>query len=98
MYGWEDPLDLENEKYVVSYLGKAQLLLLFSLECRSTGTNSHRSACVSVAQSAKKKIHMVELDISLEWLNLTFHLNGWLCFSLIHICICLSEIKAPELK
>lgn len=79
MYGQEDLLDLENEKYVVSYPGQALLLLLFILEYLSTGTNSHCSACVPVAQSAKKKIHMgeIELDISLEWLNLTFHSNDF---------------------
>ena len=32
MYSREGILDLKNEKYVVSYLGRAQLLLLFILE------------------------------------------------------------------
>ena len=36
MYIWECLLDLENEKYVVSHLGRAQLLL-FILEYLSTG-------------------------------------------------------------
>ena len=33
----EGLLDLTNEKYVVSYLGRAQLLLLFILEFLSSG-------------------------------------------------------------
>ena len=33
----EGLLDLENEKHVVSYLGRAQLLLLFILEYLPTG-------------------------------------------------------------
>ena len=36
MYSWECLLDLEKEKYVVSHLGRAQLLL-FILEYLSTG-------------------------------------------------------------
>lgn len=36
---WEGLLDLEHEKYVVSYLGRAYLLLLFFLEHLSTGDN-----------------------------------------------------------
>ena len=36
IYSWECLLDLENEKYVVSHLGRAQLLL-FILEYLSTG-------------------------------------------------------------
>ena len=36
IYSWECLLDLENEKYVVSLLGRAQLLL-FILEYLSTG-------------------------------------------------------------
>ena len=37
MCSWEGLLDLENEEYVVSCLGTAQLLLLFILEYLSTG-------------------------------------------------------------
>ena len=46
MYSWEDLLDLENEKYMVSvfYLGRSQRLLLFILDYLSTGTNSSCSA------------------------------------------------------
>ena len=41
MYSWESLLDLENDKHMVSYLGRAQLLLLlafvFILEYLSIG-------------------------------------------------------------
>lgn len=36
----ERPPGVENEKYMVSYLGRAQLLLFFILECLSKGTFS----------------------------------------------------------
>ena len=37
MCSQEGLLDLENEEYMVSYLGRAQLLLLFILEYLFTG-------------------------------------------------------------
>ena len=40
MCSWEDLLDFENEEYVISYLGRAQLLapaIIFTLENLCTG-------------------------------------------------------------
>ena len=67
MYGQEDPLDLENEKYVVSY--RARL---------SSFSSSSWSICL---RGQTLIVHPVCRLLSLQerkfiWLNLTFHSNG----------------------
>ena len=69
-YSWKVLLNLKVEKYVVSYLGRAQpLSCYFVLEYQSTGMNSHGSAWVSSVSCLGIKLnHVCACVLSRIWL------------------------------